>query len=117
MKILFISILLLAFGVITYAQPKANENSLVKMQMEFKSQTNTLDFSPFLEPKILIKPVIFEKQESSKSIMLNNSIDIPKVEYNTTIFCKFEHELALSTKFPLKMRLGNLDYVNYLEGK
>lgn len=56
-------------------------------------------------------------QSPSQSIMVNNDLTAPMVEYNTTIFCKFEHKLMMSTKLPLKMRLGDVNYVDRLEGK
>lgn len=38
----------------------------------------------------------------------------PKV---TAFFCVLEEDLNKSSRIPLKIRLGNLDYVNFLENK
>ena len=52
-----------------------------------------------------------------QSIMISKNPTTPFVEYNTTIFCKFEHKLKMSSRFPVKMRLGEVGYVDRLEGK
>ena len=48
-----------------------------------------------------------------------NSLMIPKnYSYlNSGIFCKLEHKLEKKSQLPVRVRLGNLEYVNKLEGK
>ncbi len=36
---------------------------------------------------------------------------------HTAFFCKLEDRLGKSSKFPVKMRLGDINYTNTLEGK
>ncbi len=37
--------------------------------------------------------------------------------HNLAFFCKKELQLEKITKVPFRFRLGNIDYVDYLEGK
>ena len=36
---------------------------------------------------------------------------------NLPVFCKIEHNMSLKARIPVRIRLGSVDYVNYLEGK
>lgn len=75
--------------------------------------------------ELIQKPLFAVTALDTVSSMANNTSlmfsqqtkAIPLVEYNTTIFCKFEHQLMMSSKLPLKMRLGDVQYVDRLEGK
>ncbi len=50
--------------------------------------------------------------------ILNISV-IPANHYNTTLgfFCKKELQLEKAIKIPLRLRLGNLEYTDKMEGK
>jgi hypothetical protein len=54
---------------------------------------------------------------NNTSIMFNRPSETPMIDYNAAIFCKIEHELSKASGVSLRMRLGNLEYVDYLEGK
>lgn len=74
----------------------------------------------FLTRYTLVKPhfdLDYKKAEYSGSMLFESKKSIPLIDYNTSFFCRVEHRLSLSTNIPIKMRLGDLDYVNFLEGK
>jgi hypothetical protein len=60
-------------------------------------------------------PIIEEKEEFSDQTY----ISIPKAYCydDLALFCKLEVQLDKAFKMPIRIRLGNLAYVNYLEGK
>lgn len=41
----------------------------------------------------------------------------PHYQQQLGFFCKIEHKLEYKTKFPVKFRLGEVNYVDVLEGK
>ena len=47
----------------------------------------------------------------------NTQMSIPSALSNWGYMCKAEFKLEQKIRLPLKFRLGNLDYVNALEGK
>ncbi len=49
----------------------------------------------------------------------NSLIEIPKAYHyeNLAFFCKVEVDLEKASKFPIKFRLGDVEYVDRLEGK
>ena len=85
-----------------------------KSDSTFHSSTSLIK-SPILNlPSFDLLP---NKEKSIPSLMLKSNYQTPFVEYNTTVFCKFEHKLMMSTRLPLKMRIGDVQYVDKLEGK
>ncbi len=84
-----------------------------------KKQNTFIKPSDYIFKSLLFIPDfnIDKQQNTSQSLMLNAVYSTPKVEYNTTIFCKFEHRLMMSSRLPLKLRLGDVQYVDRLEGK
>jgi hypothetical protein len=71
--------------------------------------------SPNLNLGLWSIPLIEEKGEFSDQTY----ISIPKAYCyeDLALFCKLEVQLDKAFKMPIRIRLGNLDYVNYLEGK
>jgi hypothetical protein len=59
------------------------------------------------------------KQKQNDSLKLQPFRLLPENYYSTHIgfFCRKELQLEKITKIPFRIRLGNLDYVNTLEGK
>ena len=66
--------------------------------------------------KVVFKPVISSQIKALPAFSMNI---IPADYYtkNMGFFCKKELSLEKSTKIPLRLRLGSLNYCNYLEGK
>jgi len=94
----------LVFGVIQ----GLSQTSPITQKESFTLPSSTQLILPILDTVMV---------QNQKSIMIDNNLSAPKVEYNTTIFCKFEHKLMMSSRLPLKMRLGDVQYVDRLEGK
>lgn len=79
-----------------------------------KVKTSTSTFS-ILE---LTKPKLLTDLKLKKANLGSSGLNIysPSLKH-TAFFCKLEDRLGKQSKFPLKMRLGGIDYVNTLEGK
>ena len=63
-----------------------------------------------------------EQQSNTQSLMLteDKSPEFLHKCYSyddLAFFCKIEVQLENAVKFPVKFRLGSVDYVDYLEGK
>lgn len=67
---------------------------------------------PFLSKKNTKKPDkhVLEPQ-TPRPIPLVFSVE------TLPFFCKIEHKMGLNQRFPLKFRLGDVEYVDELEGK
>ena len=55
----------------------------------------------------------------NQQVMKSQSRAIPSVFSVETLpfFCKIEYKMGLNKKFPIKFRLGDVQYVDELEGK
>ena len=53
------------------------------------------------------------------STLNQNARSFPKIYsyHNLAFFCKVEVKLEKAAKFPIKFRLGDVNYVDHLEGK
>ncbi len=58
-----------------------------------------------------------------KALKLDDSVSFPKLNLNSAstfhlpFFCKIEDKIEKNSKIPFKMRLGSLNYVDFLENK
>ncbi len=53
------------------------------------------------------------KTQSNQSILYNTGFKANELP----IFCKMEHQLQLQSRFPVRIRLGDVRYVDKLESK
>lgn len=102
---LIISILVF---VLAAQMSKAQTDSLA---MHFRSMN-------LLQPSLL-SSFDFDNGSSSKNSFLSNSnlvSTLPKHK-TTAFFCVLENHIQSTSKIPIRMRLGSLDYTNSMEGK
>ncbi len=76
-------------------------------------------YSTYLNPHLYflgIAPAIFSETPPSNS---RSGPYVPKAyRYNELgFFCKMEVKMEKNAKLPIKVRLGDVDYVDWLEGK
>ena len=65
-------------------------------------------------PKLYVNQQVFGK-DSVFSVFNFNNRKIKTVQL--PFFCRIEEMMSVQARFPVRIRLGNLDYVNKLEGK
>jgi len=86
----FLVVLLLMFGPTVFSQ----ENKAVLAKISLRDVPVFRKDSVALQP---VRPDFYTK--------------------NLTFFCRKELQIEKATNVPLRLRLGSLDHVNYLEGK
>ena len=100
----------LAFGQTKQQWYHISGKSLVELQEKMP-----LPFKPQLWPfqKFQVKRT---KNETPK-LMMNTPIPSVYNYHNLAMFCKLEVQLEHTVKFPIKVRLGEVQYVEKMEGK
>lgn len=108
MKQLIISVVLLLIALTATAQ--ISGKSIPELQRELTTRPTLSTFQP-------INLSTFYSHKINPSFYQKNSI--PKYySYNElAFFCKVEVKLEKAVNFPIKFRLGDVDYVDRLEGK
>lgn len=63
--------------------------------------------------------IFFKKHYAGSGYTVKTEMDIPNLHKyeHLPIFCKFEVKMEQAARFPIKMRLGDVEYVDRLEGK
>jgi len=67
-------------------------------------------------------PITFEVSNNSH-LYTNNKIQLTRTsimvnqQSKLPLFCDIEHRMEVKSNIPVRFRIGNLDYVNKLEGK
>ncbi len=74
----------------------------------------TLDGLAFTRDIIIDSKNVNPKSTNLKHDILSEHAFRPE---DLPIFCKIEYNISRTSKVNIRMRLGSLDYVNYLEGK
>lgn len=89
-------------------------------------KSDSLSQSNVTTTKPLYTPIIaFTKGNILSSLSINNAaldkLENTKVHSpsmaHTAFFCKLEDKLSKNAKFPVRMRLGDIRYVDAMEGK
>lgn len=80
-----------------------------------------------LHTEIVVPPLLAEKNRTSRPLTLQEKLiatktnpqQIPLVYAykHLALFCKLEVKLEQTVQMPIKVRLGSVDYVDWLEGK
>lgn len=81
---------------------------------------NDITFIPLLKKeKVPALNQVLHASELVNSKKPTSLIEIPKAYHydNLAFFCKVEVDLEKASKFPIKFRLGDVEYVDRLEGK
>ena len=102
----FVVVLLLMFAKQNFAQIYSNKVSLISFRQytpEYKKRTAIIKNS-YVGNSIFYYKLISPIEKSFYVQQLG-------------VFCKNEFELEKKTSIPLRLRLGSLDYTNYLEQK
>lgn len=94
----------LMLTIVSYSQELSTDST----QIEAKISLPDLNLPFFALNQVEISPVI------PSSIMHRNAVFSAD---QLPIFCKIEHLLGLQSQFPVKIRLGDVDYVDNLESK
>lgn len=64
-------------------------------------------------PNYLSFDILEYRGDSRQSILYNTGYKANELP----IFCKMEHQLQIQSRFPVRIRLGDVSYVNKLESK
>ena len=104
MKSLFFSFLCCLNGLFAQSQTVGLSMSDLKAPPQYKTT--------FLLTKTVQK-------DDNQQIVKNKPRPIPSIFSVETLpfFCKIEYKMGLNNKLPIKFRLGDVQYVNELEGK
>ena len=97
-------------------------NSILVLLLAFSfAQLCAQSKNPQTYTPISLKPRlnINAKISSSQSTFQIRKLDNLSRNYvnQLPIFCKIEHNMSKKARLPVRMRLGSVDYVDYLEGK
>ncbi len=106
-KLIFTAIILLIFNQLIAAQTVGLTINNFKKAMEAPPQYKSL----FLTKLSL-------KTADNQPITTNKTVKIPSVFCVEALpfFCKIEYKMGLNKSLPIKFRLGDVQYVNELEG-
>lgn len=108
----YIVIIVLFIWQNNFCLAQTNEYQLLKKQLNY---TNNAKLYRLELPTI----IQLNQQEPENNTIIENYTPVPKV-YNyeeLAFFCKLEVQMEKSTKIPIRFRLGDVQYIEKLEGK
>ena len=113
----FLVVFLLMFYARIFAQEKFVRKSTVN-QGPYLNSGNTLGWKfNHPVPEYLIKEDFVKTELKASNYFLLKPLPPDFYSKNSGIVCKKELQFQKTTSIPLRVRLGSLDYVNYLEQK
>ena len=101
MKLIFSIVLI--FSTLTVA---------AQVGLSAENHLDKTEFPPFFTFKKVFAPPV-----SNDRNRVNNPVPLVYSYDKLAFFCKVEVKLENAVKFPVKFRLGSVDYVDRLEGK
>lgn len=103
MRILFILVVMISGSLTVTAQTDSLSVQLRSISLTNSSIISTLNLNKHNKTALPFSPLGFQQ-------------NIP--QYKTTaFFCLLEDKILRTSKVPIRMRLGSLDYTNSMEGK
>lgn len=122
---IFLVVLLLIFYGEIFSQKNISNNN-VYLSINYKNLIPGLSFNDLvLERKFSVYKAYYGK-DSNIERLLENTKKSPSLYYNLfripvyksqSIVCNAEYKFERQTSIPLRLRLGSLEYTNYLEQK
>lgn len=108
--------LLTAFALTFLAQSTTAQTiglSLDKLKTAGKPLGTPPQYSTVFLPKKVIKNVDNQAVNAKKPLAVPYVFGVETLPF----FCKIEYKMGLNQKLPIKFRLGDVQYVDQLEGK
>ncbi|MEO7394971.1 MAG: hypothetical protein ABIU11_08485 [Chitinophagaceae bacterium] len=111
-----------------YHRPQNKQQVVGKMQYDqnkwmYKSSTQYVKYPvtnlPSANVSVVQKPLVWLIINNRNSFHLENTYQLPQDFYTQSLgfICRQEYRFQKYTAVPLRIRLGSLAYVNYLEQK
>lgn len=96
--------------------------SIPELRREMSLNSFKLTFQPIIPSTVYLRFTIYDLPISRYTVYRHTTkpqTEIPNLHRyeHLPIFCKFEVKMEQAVKFPIKMRLGDVEYVDQLEGK
>ncbi len=105
--------LFLLLNQVAVSQSFSEGKNLFQLQKDVLSKDAvTFSFHP------IVKPVFFDRVKISNSQLTIVNPILPRWSAEELpFFCRIEHDFAKKNTVPFKVRLGSVEYVDWLEGK
>lgn len=85
----------------------------VAISLSIRGQSGATQSEPLFPRLFLDTTFLSADYIKSKNLKIRNDFSVERLP----VFCKIEHNISNKTRFPVKIRLGSVDYVDKLEGK
>ena len=112
-----IFVLVLTFGT-AHGQLKTTSQLPVKLNLDKFSKYPRIDCSILLDPFQSNRLPMSFNSRGTTLLLKRNATNVLNISSpHLPLFCQLEYKADQKTKVPFRVRLGSLDYVNYLEQK
>ncbi len=110
-------VILLFFTLLSFFCLNAQSNSFKWHTLGKSHSFNYQHPFSLTPPKINNSPFYIPALFLSQPITISSKAFTQHYQQQLGFFCKMEHKLEYTTKLPVKFRLGEVNYVDALEGK